>query len=310
MVVSEIINLLGLTTEQENTSSGELDLLSVNEIISLMNEEDRKVFVAVKKALPNIEKAVNLILQAFKSGGRLFYVGAGTSGRLGVIDAAECPPTFYTDPELVQGIMAGGPNAMFTAVEGAEDDVQAGRKDLQDRLLTKDDVVVGIAASGRTPYVKGALHYAGEMQAGTIALSCNENAEISQIASVAIEAVVGPEILTGSTRLKAATAQKMILNMLSTAVMVKSGKVFGNLMVDLKPSNQKLVERAKNIIQKAAGVTKEEAGQYLELSGNRVKIAIMMAKTKSDASTAEYYITQGEGSIRQAVLDFNGCKES
>lgn len=266
-----------------------------------MNNEDSTVTEAIQAALPQIEGAIDAIYHSLKNNGRLFYIGAGTSGRLGVLDAAECPPTFCTPPELVQAIIAGGETAMFTAVEGAEDDLEGGAKDLESRGFTESDVVVGIAASGRTPYVIGALKYARSLGAVTVALACNQNAEISKYADHKIEVVVGPEILSGSTRLKAATAQKMVLNMLTTTTMIKLGKVYDNLMVDLHASNIKLVERAKRIVMDIAGVTYEQAEEALSQTNQKVKPAIVMLAAGVSVEKANEAIWKADGFTRQAI---------
>ena len=248
-----------LTTEGRNPASNDLDEMSILAIAQLMNQEDAKVSQSITPELPQIAAAIALIVTAFKANGRLIYMGAGTSGRLGVLDAAECVPTFGTEPEMVQGLIAGGAQAMTVAVEGAEDNPNLGAQDLKDLALTANDAVVGLAASGRTPYVIGALDYAQKIGAATISLACNNQALISQHARVAIEVTPGPEVLAGSTRLKAGTAEKMVLNMLSTISMVKIGKVYHNLMVDVKPTNEKLVIRAKHMIELATGVSADEA---------------------------------------------------
>lgn len=295
------VNLTALTTEQRNQRSRNIDQLSTHEIINLMNNEDSTVTEAIQAALPQIEGAIDAIYHSLKNNGRLFYIGAGTSGRLGVLDAAECPPTFCTPPELVQAIIAGGETAMFTAVEGAEDDLEGGAKDLESRGFTESDVVVGIAASGRTPYVIGALKYARSLGAVTVALACNQNAEISKYADHKIEVVVGPEILSGSTRLKAATAQKMVLNMLTTTTMIKLGKVYDNLMVDLHASNIKLVERAKRIVMDIAGVTYEQAEEALSQTNQKVKPAIVMLAAGVSVEKANEAIWKADGFTRQAI---------
>ncbi|MFS8513650.1 MAG: N-acetylmuramic acid 6-phosphate etherase, partial [Planifilum fulgidum] len=268
-----------LTTERENEKSVGLDEMSPLEIVTLMNEEDRTVAEAVSKALPAIAEAVEVIVASFKAGGRLIYAGAGTSGRLGVLDASELPPTFGLDPSRAIALMAGGREAVFQAKEGAEDDAEAGRRDLQGIRLEARDAVVGISASGRTPYVVGALRYAKEIGAKAISLSCNRGSRMSSVADVAIEVVTGPEVLTGSTRLKAGTAQKMVLNMLSTAAMVRLGKTYKNLMVDVKPTNEKLVDRARRILMKATGVSYEEADRALKAADLQVKVALVMIQT-------------------------------
>ncbi|WP_042459493.1 N-acetylmuramic acid 6-phosphate etherase [Neobacillus dielmonensis] len=295
------MNITTLTTEQRNERSRNIDQLSTLEIIQLMNHEDSTVAAAVGVALPQIEAAIEAIVGALQRKGRLFYVGAGTSGRLGVLDAAECPPTFCTPPEQVQAIIAGGEQAMFIAVEGAEDDLEQGAKDLESRGFTSSDVVVGIAASGRTPYVIGALEYARKLGAVTISLACNQNAEISKHADHKMEVVVGPEVLSGSTRLKSATAQKMILNMLSTTTMIKLGKIYDNLMVDLHASNIKLVERAKRIVMEITGVSYEEAEETLNKTNQKVKPAIVMIMAGVSVEKANDAIQQANGFTRQAV---------
>lgn len=295
------MNLDKLTTETRNTQTMNLDELSTSEVMSLMNQEDQKVALAVEEALPTITKVVEAITESFSKGGRLIYMGAGTSGRLGVLDAAECVPTFSVDPSMVQGLIAGGMKAMTVAVEGAEDSKTLGAEDLEAIQLNDTDVVVGIAASGRTPYVIGGLEYAASVGATTATISCNKNAEISQFAQMPIEVDAGPEILTGSTRLKAGTAQKLILNMLSTGAMIGSGKVYQNLMVDVKPSNKKLEERSKRIIMQATECTYEEASEAFEAAEHQVKLAIVMILTHSDKEVAEQKLTEAKGFIRETL---------
>lgn len=295
------MNLDKLTTETRNTQTMNLDELSTREVMTLMNQEDQKVAVAVEEALPTITKVVEVITESFSKGGRLIYMGAGTSGRLGVLDAAECVPTFSVDPSMVQGLIAGGMKAMTVAVEGAEDSKTLGAEDLKAIQLNDTDVVVGIAASGRTPYVIGGLEYAASVGATTATISCNKNAEISQFAQMPIEVDAGPEILTGSTRLKAGTAQKLVLNMLSTGAMIGSGKVYQNLMVDVKPSNKKLEERSKRIIMQATECTYEEASEAFEAADHQVKLAIVMILTRSDKETAEQKLTEAKGFIRETL---------
>jgi N-acetylmuramic acid 6-phosphate etherase len=289
-----------LTTEKRNPLTMDLDQLSAFEVVSLMNQEDAKVADAVNKQLPAIAKAVKLITKQLKLGGRVIYFGAGTSGRLGVIDASECPPTFSTTDEFI-GIIAGGDGALRKAVEGAEDSASLGVEDLKKLSITKEDVVIGIAASGRTPYVLGGLDYAKSIGANTVTVSCNPNSDIGKVADIAIDVEVGPEVLTGSTRLKAGTAQKMVLNMLSTASMVGFGKVYGNLMVDVNPSNLKLIERAKKIIMQAVPCDIETATQALADSGNKVKTAIVMVKLKCSKVEAEEKLKNSDGFIRTAI---------
>ncbi|KRN98763.1 N-acetylmuramic acid 6-phosphate etherase [Companilactobacillus kimchiensis] len=290
-----------LSTESQNPATTDLDEMNAKEIVTIMNHEDQKVSLAIEKELPQIAIAVEKIANSFKIGGRLFYIGAGTSGRLGVLDAAECVPTFGIDPELVQGLIAGGSKAMTLAVEGAEDNAELGASDLKARQLTDKDVVVGIAASGRTPYVVGGLDYAKSVKADTIALSCNNDAVISQHADTKIEVVVGPEVLSGSTRLKSGTAQKMVLNMLSTAAMVRIGKTYGNLMVDVKPTNKKLVQRSLNIITEVTGVTEDVALKVLKRADYSVKDAIVMISQHMDKAAAEQKLSESNGFVRQAI---------
>nr|WP_096273870.1 N-acetylmuramic acid 6-phosphate etherase [Paucisalibacillus globulus] len=293
--------LSALVTEMRNEHSMAIDNMSTGEILSVINNEDFKVAQAVQQVLPQVEQAVEKIYHSLKNGGRLFYVGAGTSGRLGILDAVECPPTYSTPPDLVQGVMAGGMKAIEKAVEGAEDSEELGAHDLEERGLTEIDVVVGIAASGRTPFVAGALKYAQKIGAATISLTSNANAIISQFADVKIEVVTGPEVITGSTRMKAATAHKLILNMLTTTTMIKIGKVYENLMVDVKVSNHKLKERAINIVSTITNVSYEKAKETLEQSNNEVKPAIVMIKAKVTLEEAKNAIDQANGFVRKAI---------
>jgi N-acetylmuramic acid 6-phosphate etherase len=290
-----------LTTEARNEKSMRLDSADTLEILRIINEEDQKVALAVQKVLPDVQVAVEYAVQSLSLGGRLIYVGAGTSGRLGVLDAVECPPTFSTSPETVLGLMAGGEKAFVQAVEGAEDNEEWGERDLREIGLTDRDTVVGIAASGRTPYVIGALKYARRIGARTVALSCNERACISQEADQAIEVVVGPEVLAGSTRMKAGTAQKMVLNMISTATMVKLGKVYENLMVDVNISNRKLKERAIEIIRTVTGVSRERAEESLEQARHEVKTAIVMIKAETTYERAVRLLERANGNVRRAL---------
>ncbi|MFP7484557.1 N-acetylmuramic acid 6-phosphate etherase [Priestia filamentosa] len=290
-----------LGTERRNNETEELDTMSIQNILRIMNEEDKKVPEAIQKELENVERAVRLVVESFKSGGRLLYVGAGTSGRLGVLDAVECPPTFGTDPNLVKGVMAGGESAFIKAVEAAEDREDLGAEDMKLLNVTSNDTVIGIAASGRTPYVIGALRYARERGASTCAISCNKETAISALADVAIEADTGPEVLTGSTRLKAGTAQKLLLNMISTVSMIQIGKVYKNLMVDVQPTNEKLVERSKRIIMEATGISYEEASTYYDQSKQNIKVAILMALTNCTAEEAETKLQASNGFVRQAL---------
>lgn len=294
-------NLSLLTTEESNRKTERLDEMTITEILKVMNEEDQTIAAAVREVIPQIVEVVEKAVIAFRNGGRLIYIGAGTSGRIGVLDAVECPPTFSTPPEQVQALLAGGEGAMFQAVEGAEDDEELGAEDLRKMAVNSDDVVIGIAASGRTPYVKGALRYAGGQGAVTVSLTSNADSEISEIADIKIEVVTGPEILTGSTRLRAATAHKMILNMISTTSMVKTGKVYSNFMVDLNASNFKLRERAKKIVCSVTEVSYEEAEAVLAQTDFNVKLAIVMILTKTDRHEAELLIDQSDGFVNSAV---------
>ncbi|GED68315.1 N-acetylmuramic acid 6-phosphate etherase 1 [Brevibacillus reuszeri] len=294
-------NLHQLHTESRNTASERLDQMSAIEVVTLMNQEDHKVAFAVQQVLPEIAEAVELIGQALENGGRLFYFGAGTSGRLGVLDAAECPPTFGTDPAMVQGIIAGGAAAMLNAIEGAEDSQELGQQDVRLHDVKKGDAVVGIAASGRTPYVIGALKEAKALGAQTISLSCNPDPVISKEADVSINMQVGPEVVTGSTRLKAGSATKMALNMLTTASMVHLGKVYGNLMVNVQATNWKLRERAKRIVMEATGILYAEAERLLQEAAGDVRVAIVMQKTGLPAIEAKQRLIRADNRVREAI---------
>src|SRR5690625_4297004 len=292
-----------LTTESRNPKTMNLDEMCIMDILRTMNEEDESVLLAIKNQLPNIEKAVHFAIESFNQGGRLLYIGAGTSGRLGVLDAVECVPTFGTEPDMVQGIIAGGTKALYEAAEGVEGDVASGEQDLKKIGLTKNDTVVGLAASGRTPYVIGALQYANSIGAKTVSISCNKDAEMSKHSSVAIELETGPEVLTGSTRLKAGTSQKMVLNMISTASMVGIGKVYQNFMVDLKPTNIKLEERSKRSIMEITGVSYEKASSYFEKSKRQVKVAIVMILLQCSYDEAISKLEQANGFVRRALTE-------
>ncbi|WP_440872079.1 N-acetylmuramic acid 6-phosphate etherase [Vibrio diabolicus] len=296
-----IAALSHLVSEGRNPETMDIDLLPSLDIVQRLNQQDKLVPIAVEKVLPEIAQAVDKITEAFKVGGRLFYIGAGTSGRLGVLDASECPPTFGTAPEMVVGIIAGGKEAMFRAKEGAEDDPELGEQDLKENALTQRDVVVGIAASGRTPYVIGGLEYANELGATTVALSCNPDSPIADIADIAISPVVGPEALTGSTRLKSGTAQKLVLNMLTTASMIRLGKSYQNLMVDVKATNNKLVARAARIVMQATDCSKEQATEVLKQTDYEVKLAILMILTDLDIESARAHLHHQDGFLRKAV---------
>ncbi len=308
MTNDALLNALSqLVSEGRNPETMDIDLLSSEQILVRMNQQDSLVPLAVEKVIPEIAEAVDAITHAFKQGGRLLYVGAGTSGRLGVLDASECPPTFGTDPEMVVGIIAGGKDAMFKAKEGAEDDPVLGAQDLKDIALTNKDVVVGIAASGRTPYVIGALEYTNEIGATSVALSCNPASDIANVANIAISPVVGPEALTGSTRLKSGTAQKLVLNMLTTASMIRLGKSYQNLMVDVKATNAKLVARATRIVMQATDCNKEAATIALKQTDYDVKLSILMILTGLDKANAKKQLTKQDGFLRKAVDSENSA---
>lgn len=296
-----MVDLRKMETEKQNPHTLELDKMSIKEALIVMNNEDKKVAEAIEKVLLEIEKAIQTITEQLKKGGRLIYTGAGTSGRLGVLDAAECPPTFGTPKEKVVGLIAGGERAFTEAIEGAEDNPVLGKEDLIKIDLNTNDVVVGLAASGRTPYVIGALNYANEIGVPTISVACNENSEIGKVATIAIDAVPGPEVLTGSTRLKAGSTQKMILNMLSTLSMVGIGKVYKNLMVDVQPTNKKLISRAENIVMKATDVDREIAKKALAESEGKVKVAIIMILLSVDKETANKKLEESQGHVRKAL---------
>lgn len=290
-----------ILTEQRNPATTELDCMSALEIVTAMNTEDARVAEAVENALPQIARAAELIAQRLKDGGRLLYFGAGTSGRLGVLDASECVPTFSVSPLMVQGFIAGGRQALTTSVEGAEDDAEAGARAVSEEAqATTRDVVVGIAASGGTPYAMGALEQARQVGAATLALVCTQGSPLARAADIAIEVLAGPEVLTGSTRLKAGTAQKMALNMLSTAAMIRLGKAYQNLMVDVKASSSKLRARARRIVRTVTGCSEEEARRILEETDYRVKPALVMALAGVNRAEAERRLEAAGGSVRRA----------
>lgn len=295
------MNLAGLGTETPNPLTVDLDTMPTIDLLTVMNAEDHTVPRAVQEALPAIALAVDLIVRARSRGGRLIYLGAGTSGRIGLLDAVECPPTFGTDPSEVLGLVAGGEGAFVQAVEGAEDDAVQGKTDLQAIAVGRADVVVGLAASGRTPYVLGGLGYARSVGAATVSVACNCDAPISNDADVAIEINTGPEVLTGSTRLKAGTAQKLVCNMLSTATMVRTGKVYGNLMVDVQPTNEKLTDRVVRIVAAAAAVDHGSAEQALEAAAGHAKTAIVMLASQSSPDEARQRLAAHHGSVRGAI---------
>ncbi|HGF7508172.1 N-acetylmuramic acid 6-phosphate etherase [Vibrio cholerae] len=296
-----IAALSHLVSEGRNPDTMDIDLLSSQEIVERLNQQDKQVPLAVEAVLPQIAQAVDKITAAFKQGGRLIYLGAGTSGRLGVLDASECPPTFGVSDQMVIGLIAGGKEAMFTAQEGAEDNATLGEHDLQQIDFSSKDVLVGIAASGHTPYVIGALEYANDLGATTIALSCNPDSPIAEIAQIAISPVVGPEALTGSTRLKSGTAQKLVLNMLTTASMIRLGKSYQNLMVDVRATNRKLIARAVRIVMQATDCQREEAEALLKESHNNAKLAILMHLTGMNYEQATAKLSQSDGFLRRAM---------
>lgn len=296
-----MLDLTKLTTEQRNPKTTELDSFSPIEIARVMNEENTNVIKAIDEVLPQVASAIEWAGEALNAGGRIIYMGAGTSGRLGVLDAVECPPTFGVSYDTVVGLIAGGEGAFVKAAEGAEDNAEAGAADLAALELESRDIVIGIAASGRTPYVIGGLRYANEAGCRTVAIACNKDSAVGAEAQLAIEPVTGPEVLTGSTRLKAGTAQKLVLNMISTGSMVAAGKVYQNLMVDVKQSNEKLRVRAQNIVMMATECTREQAAEALEACHHHVKGAIAMLLLDCDATAAEAALDEAHGHVRAAV---------
>jgi len=295
------MNLDELLTERVNPASRDIETRSTVEILQIINQEDQKIAGAVAAEISRLAEAVDAVVNVIRKDGRLFYVGAGTSGRLGVLDAAECPPTFHVSPELVQGIIAGGEAALARATEASEDDPAAGKRDLMAREFTARDALVGIAASGRTPYVLGAVAAARELGALTIGISCTPDSELSRAAKIAITPLVGPEVIAGSTRMKAGTATKLVLNMLSTAVMIRLGYVYGNLMVNVEPKNSKLADRAKRIIAESAGVNYEQAGHLLDQSAGNVKVAIVMSRLAIDREAAQARLAAAGGRVAEAL---------
>ncbi len=289
------------TTEKDNPLSREIDRLSTIDIIRLINAEDAEVAAAVQMALPQIAEAVDAVVEALSRGGRLFYVGAGTSGRLGILDAVETVPTFSAPPQLVQGLIAGGYGALTQSIEGAEDKLEEASRDLIERGATAVDIICGIAASGSTPYVVGALEHGREIGARTIAIACNAASPIGALADISISVDVGPEIIAGSTRMKAGTAQKMILNMLSTGAMIRLGKVYGNLMVDLKVTNRKLAGRACRLVQQLAGVDEARAQELLAQANNEVKAAVVMRRRGVELAEARKLLDDAGGHLRQVI---------
>ena len=294
-------SLAQMVTEQRNADSMDIDRLNAFEIVKIINREDQRVPLAVERCLPQIAQAVEKIVAAFRRGGRLIYIGAGTSGRLGVLDASECPPTYGVSPDMVVGIIAGGEQALRRPIEGAEDNPQQGQTDLEKIRFSAKDVLVGIAASGRTPYVIGALNYAKSLNAVTIAVASNPGSAMTKIADIAIETVVGQEVLTGSSRMKSGTAQKLVLNMLTTASMILMGKCYQNLMVDVQASNEKLRARALRIVMQATECSEETAQQTLQRADNNAKLAIMMILSGLEKAAAVQLLNRHQGKLRQAL---------
>jgi len=295
------MNLNTLLTEARNPNTITIDRQSTLGIVELINQEDGKVAAAIQDILPDIATAVDAIVAAIQSGGRLFYLGAGTSGRLGILDASECPPTYGTDPELVLGLIAGGAPAILHAIEGAEDSPTLATEDLQRKQLTSADILVGIAASGRTPYVIGGLRYANSLGCPTIALTCTPDSEMSKIAKLSLTVLTGPEVIMGSTRMKAGTGQKMVLNMLTTATMIRLGKVYSNLMVDVQATNLKLKERTRLIVTLATGTSQTQADEALTAANGSAKLAILMLLTNLTATKAALLLQQANGFVAEAL---------
>lgn len=301
----DILKELGqIPSEGINLASEQIDLMSTKDALNCINQQDALVAGAVAEAIPSIAKVVDAAVLRLKEGGRLIYIGAGTSGRLGILDAVECRPTFSVSDNVVVGIIAGGETALINAVEGAEDDMQAAQRDLQNIDFNQGDMLIGLAASGRTPYVIGALNYAKSIQTTTACIVCNPNAALLQIADIGICANVGPEVLTGSTRMKSGTAQKLILNMISTASMIKLGKTYKNLMVDVNATNEKLVARAIRIVMQASECEEEVAINALAISNNNAKLAILYVLTNSDITTCKMLLKNNDGFLRKALNEF------
>lgn len=295
------MNLTNLITESQNPDTMDIDLLDTEDMLKKINDQDKKVAYAVEKEIPDIAKAIDQVEKRVRQGGRLIYVGAGTSGRIGILDASECPPTFGVSPELVQGIIAGGDSAIREAIEGAEDNPEEGKKDLKNIKLTSKDSVVGLAASGRTPYVLGALDYAKSIGSLTIGVCCTYDSPMEQIADIMITPIVGPEVITGSTRMKAGTAQKLVLNMISTGIMIKLGKVYGNLMVDVQATNKKLIDRAKRIVKIVTDADEQTIEDTLEDTKYDVKLAIVMILAGIDMEKSKVLLRENKGHIRKTL---------
>ncbi|EIA6622483.1 N-acetylmuramic acid 6-phosphate etherase [Enterococcus faecalis] len=295
------MNLEGLTTEARNEATKKIDQVSTLEMVTLINQEDQKVAQAIEKVLPQIAAAIDAAAERFKKGGRLIYCGAGTSGRLGALDAIELTPTYSVSPERVFGILAGGEKAMYQAIEGAEDSKELAIEGLTQHQLTARDVVIAIAASGRTPYAVSAIEYGKKVGALTISVTCNNQSPMNQLAEIGIAPIVGPEVITGSTRMKAGSAQKMVLNMFSTGIMVKVGNIYQNLMVNVQPTNEKLMQRATNIIKEAAEIEESQAKEYLEAAQLEVAPAIVMAKAHVDFQKAKQLLAEHDGRISEVL---------
>lgn len=295
------MNLEGLTTEARNEATKKIDQVSTLEMVTLINQEDQKVAQAIEKVLPQIAAAIDAAAARFKKGGRLIYCGAGTSGRLGALDAIELTPTYSVSPERAFGILAGGEKAMYQAIEGAEDSKELAIEDLTQHQLTARDVVITIAASGRTPYAVSAIEYGKKVGALTISVTCNNQSPMNQLAEIGIAPIVGPEVITGSTRMKAGSAQKMVLNMFSTGIMVKVGNIYQNLMVNVQPTNEKLIQRATNIIKEAAEIEESQAKEYLEAAQLEVAPAIVMAKAHVDFQKAKQLLAEHDGRISEVL---------
>jgi N-acetylmuramic acid 6-phosphate etherase len=295
------MNLEGLTTEARNEATKKIDQVSTLEMVTLINQEDQKVAQAIEKVLPQIAAAIDAAAERFKKGGRLIYCGAGTSGRLGALDAIELTPTYSVSPERAFGILAGGEKAMYQAIEGAEDSKELAIEDLTQHQLTARDVVIAIAASGRTPYAVSAIEYGKKVGALTISVTCNNQSPMNQLAEIGIAPIVGPEVITGSTRMKAGSAQKMVLNMFSTGIMVKVGNIYQNLTVNVQPTNEKLIQRATNIIKEAAEIEEAQAKEYLEAAQLEVAPAIVMAKAHVDFQKAKQLLAEHDGRISEVL---------
>lgn len=295
------MNLEGLTTEARNEATKKIDQVSTLEMVTLINQEDQKVAQAIEKVLPQIAAAIDAAAERFKKGGRLIYCGAGTSGRLGALDAIELTPTYSVSPERAFGILAGGEKAMYQAIEGAEDSKELAIENLTQHQLTARDVVIAIAASGRTPYAVSAIEYGKKVGALTISVTCNNQSPMNQLAEIGIAPIVGPEVITGSTRMKAGSAQKMVLNMFSTGIMVKVGNIYQNLMVNVQPTNEKLMQRATNIIKEAAEIEESQAKEYLEAAQLEVAPAIVMAKAHVDFQKAKQLLADHDGRISEVL---------